>query len=201
MSSLQKIILLLIISPLFVHCTEGELTTPPTPTTTTITTTSSTTTTTMTYGACEKSEDTRFNVQICERPDKCHIRDIGDGYCRPSCGYLAVLVEDGKYAHYGPKEYDPADDPHFLSDVPCEELDKWGATDWKRLPLVNGLEPWEVALAQKEGRVLPECCGSDQQVAKNNGEYEETEQNNDDEQENTGYEGDDSIYELEDINI
>ena len=121
------------------------------------------------YGACARTEDPRFSVESCESPSKCHVRDVGDGYCRPSCGYLAVLVEDGKYAHYGPDEQQRTeDDPHTLSHVPCDQLDKYGATDWKKLSLVDDMEPWEVAHAQQESRTtVPECCGSDQQVKKN----------------------------------
>ena len=203
MLSFYKITLFLLIGVFLVSCTEGELTGPAivATTTTTSTTTSTTTTTTMTYGVCERSEDPRFSVQDCESPGKCHVKDIGDGYCRPSCGYLAVLVEDGKYAHYGPDdEPDTEDDPHTLSGVPCDQLDKYGATDWKKLPLVNDLEPWEVADAHIEGRTVPECCGSDQQVAKNNGEYEE-EENNEEEEENIGYEGDGSVDDLDNIDI
>ena len=174
MSALYKITSLLFVSIFFVHCSDSELNGPSVATTTTTTTTSSsTTTTTMSYGACERTQDTRFSIEVCDHPDKCHVKDIGDGYCRPSCGYLAAISENGKYAHYGPDtEYNTTDDPHFLSPVPCNEFDKWEATDWKKISLVNNLEPWEVAQAQEDGRTIPQCCGSDQQVAKNNGEYE-----------------------------
>ena len=180
MSSVYKVISLLAVTLFLVHCSDGKLsgpsitTIPSTTISSTTTSSSSTTTTIISYGACERTQDPRFSVESCESPTKCHVRDMGDGYCRPSCGYLAVLSEDGKYAHYGPDhERNTEDDPHFLARVPCDQLDKWGATDWKKIPLVNNLEPWEVAHAQQEGRTVPECCGSDQQVAKNNGEHEE----------------------------
>ena len=122
-----------------------------------------------TYGACERTDDLRFNVEDCESPSTCHVKDIGDGYCRPSCGYLAVISEDGKYRGYGRDgDLNTEDDPHFLTtdSISCDDLDKWGATDWKKIPLIDNLEPWEVVQAQREGKAI-QCCGSDKQAKKN----------------------------------
>ena len=122
-----------------------------------------------TYGACARADDPRFNVEDCKSPDNCHVKDLGDGYCRPSCGYLAVISENGKYRGYGGDgDSNTEDDPHFLTQdsISCNDLDKWGATDWTKIPLIDDLEPWEVIQAQREGRAI-ECCGSDQQVEKN----------------------------------
>ena len=121
------------------------------------------------YGACERSEDIRFKVEDCESPTNCHVRDIGDGYCRPSCGYLSVISTGGKYRGYGKNtEANDDDDPHFLTTkTSCADLDKWGATDWKKIPLINNLDPHEVITNKQRGYTKSECCGSDRQVANN----------------------------------
>ena len=146
MLSLYKFTLLLVLSISFVHCSKkSELT--------------------VSYGACGRLEcEEPFCAVDCEPPPgKCHVKDIA-GICYPSCGYLAVLHKDGKYGHHGPdKQPRTEDDPHFLTPtgVSCEESDKWGATDWKRIHPFKDREAHEVV---KRGG---ECCGSDQQVQSN----------------------------------
>ena len=162
MSSLYKLILLFILSIPFVYCSKGELNAPPPTTTSSSSTTSSSTTTTMSYGACERGTcEEPFCAENCESPGKCHVKDI-DGICYPSCGYLAVLDDNG-YGHYGPDKLGGTeDDTHFLTGpgISCGDIDKWGATDWEKIPPFNGREAHEVV---KRGG---ECCGSDQQVNK-----------------------------------
>ena len=175
MSSFYNLALLSIISICFVRCSEGKLTTPSA--LSVVTTTTTVTTTTISYGACERTEETSFSIENCKNPSTCHVKDLGDGICRPSCGYLAQISEEGKYHGYGPDE-EPSteDDPHSLtSSVSCEELDKWGATDWKKVPLIDDIEPWEVKQALEDDSTASECCGSDQQVEKNNQAQEEEE--------------------------
>lgn len=168
MSSLSKLALLLTLSVFIVYCSKGELNAPP-PTTTSTTTTSPSTTTTMSYGDCERGIcEEPFCAEDCESPGKCHVKDI-DGICYPSCGYLAVLHDDGKYGHYGPdRQKRTEDDPHALvgPHTSCAELDKWGATDWKKIPPFKGRDAHEVV--ERGG----ECCGSDQQVELNQQEEE-----------------------------
>ena len=122
-----------------------------------------------TYGACGRTEDKRFSIEDCTSPENCHVKDIGDGYCRASCGYLAVISEGGKYRGYGKDtEANTPDDPHFLTTKSsCADLEKWGVTDWKKIALIDNLEPWEVAERRKGGNTKAECCGSDRQVEKN----------------------------------
>ncbi len=169
MSLFHKLTLLSIISTFLVCCSKGELTIPSTLSIIT-TTTATTTTTAISYGACERTEDTRFSIENCDSPSTCHVKDLGDGICRPSCGYLSVISENGKYYGYGAdKEPGTEDDPHTLTgSVPCTDLEKWGVTDWEKMPLIDDIEPWEVIENKEQGYTSSECCGSDQQVEKNN---------------------------------
>ena len=176
MSSFYKVALLSIISLsiflsiIFVNCSKDTATLIPTTTssstTSSSTISSSTTSTTMlTFGACARTIcELPFCAENCESPDKCHVRDV-NGICYPSCGYLAVLSEDGKYRGYGPdNQKNTEDDPHTLTkNLFCDELDKWGTTDWKMIPAFNHHTAWEII----EGIGLG-CCGSDQQVTRNN---------------------------------
>ena len=177
MSSFHKFALLLTISVsvflsiTFFNCATDTAKIPPITTisfhpTTSSTSTSSTssTTTTYTFGACEKSIcEPPFCAENCESPGKCHVKDV-NGICYPSCGYLAVLSEDGKYRGYGPdNQQNTSDDPHALTkDLFCEELEKWGVTDWRSIPAFEDRTAWEII----EGIGL-DCCGSNQQLEKN----------------------------------
>lgn len=142
----------------FVHCSKGQLISDVLPTLTTITIT----TTTLSFGVCGTDVCTgTFCAENCESPDKCHVKDVR-GICYPSCGYLAHLQG---YGGYGPDhERRTSDDPHSLTKEPnttCSDLNIGGVTDWKKIPLIDGLEPYEVV----EGG--GECCGSEEQLAKN----------------------------------
>ena len=167
-----RLILLSIMSTSLIYCSEGKLTTPSklSAPATNIINVIVPTTTIMSYGACEKTEDTRFSIENCDSPSTCHVKDLGDGICRPSCGYLSVISENGKYYGYGAdKEPYTEDDPHTLTgSVPCTDLEKWGVTDWEKIPLIDDIEPWEVIENKEQGYTSSECCGSDQQVEKNN---------------------------------
>ena len=156
-NSIYRLVFCFIFIAFFIQCSEGELTAPQQPTT-------------ISYGACEKSEDTRFSIENCNTPSTCHVKDIGDGFCRPSCGYLAQINEDGEYGGYGRNnQKNDEDDPHFLAkNTSCDDLEKWGANDWKKISLVNDLEPWDVIQNRDLGYTNSECCGSDQQVETNN---------------------------------
>ena len=93
----------------------------------------------------------------CTNKGNCHVRDIGDGICRPSCGYLANLQGSG---HYGPDcKVDTSDDPHHYTGTDtnvgttCSGIaGKWGS-NWEEIPLIDGVETWEVT---KYGG--GECC-------------------------------------------
>ena len=151
-----RLIFISIFGIFFIQCSEGELTTSEQPTI-------------VSYGACELTEDTRFSVENCKSPDQCHVKDLGDGICRPSCGHLAKLSEEGKYGGYGPdKQQHNEDDPHYLSKISCETTEKWGADDWRKISLINDLEPYDVVTNREQGYTNSECCGSDQQVESNN---------------------------------
>ena len=146
-----------ILTVFLIQCSEGELTTPQQ-------------TILLSYGACELTEDTRFSVENCESPEQCHVKDLGDGICRPSCGHLAMLSEDGKYGGYGPNKIKhDEDDPHILArHTSCEHLEKWEADDWRKISLIDDNEPWDVVRNRQQGYTSSECCGSDQQVEANN---------------------------------
>ena len=154
------------------NCSEDKLALPPTTSSSfappsthnrTTTTTLSTTTTTYGYGTCDKTVCTEpFCAENCRSPDKCHVKDI-DGICYPSCGYLAQISLNGKYGGYGPDEQQGTeDDPHTLISLSapfCEDLVRWGADDWREIPLVDNRGAFEII----EG-IAKQCCGSDQQL-------------------------------------
>ena len=149
-------VILCLLSITFVHCSEGQLVSD------ILSTVTITTTTTLSFGVCGTDVCTgTFCAENCESPGKCHVKDVR-GVCYPSCGYLAYLQG---YGHYGPdNKKGTSDDPHSLTKEPnttCSDLNIGGATDWKKIPLIDDLEPHEVV--EGEG----ECCGSEQQVAKN----------------------------------
>ena len=97
----------------------------------------------------------------CETQSTCHVQDVGDGVCRPSCGHLANQQGYGGYGPDGIKT--TADDPHIFSyhkwgKTSCSELNAvrlWGSDNWFKIPLINGIEPYDGIQIGRGG----ECCG------------------------------------------
>ena len=94
----------------------------------------------------------------CVSPGTCHVRDLNDGICRPTCEYLAKQAGYGGYGSDGVRG--TSDDPftgtwdHGLSI--CTDLNAsqiWGSTSWLKIPLIENIEPQE---ARNGGE---ECCG------------------------------------------
>ena len=164
---LLSLLSVFIISVFFMNCSEDKLALSPTTSIspTISTTTSSSTTTTYTYGACARGTcQEPFCEENCESPGKCHVKDV-DGTCYPSCGYLAQISENGKYRGYGPDRISGTeDDPHTLTSLSspfCEDLEKWGADDWRAIPFVDNRAPFEII----EGHAK-QCCGSEKQLTR-----------------------------------
>ena len=98
----------------------------------------------------------------CANPGTCHVRDVGDGVCRPSCRYIA---EDKGYGGYGADgRLGTDDDPytgtwdHNNSVNTCNDLNTnqiWGSKNWKKIPLIENIEPQEFVINGNKG----ECCG------------------------------------------
>ena len=92
----------------------------------------------------------------------CHVRNVGDGVCRPSCEYLA----DKEGYDYGDDGQKGTDDDTFTGTWThnlntCDELNTnevWGSTNsvnaWVKIPLIDNKEPQEV-ISNGGG----ECCG------------------------------------------
>ena len=114
------------------------------------------------FGACGKGCTGPLCAIIdCETPTTCHVQDVGDGVCRPSCGHLA---NQQGYGGYGPDGImTTADDRHIFSfhkwgKTSCAELNAvslWGFNNWFKIPLINGIEPYDGIKIGRGG----ECCG------------------------------------------
>ena len=95
----------------------------------------------------------------CETPETCHVKDVGDGVCRPSCGHLGILRGHGIGAD---GILDTPDDEragtwYIAGANTCADLNTiqwWGSTDWIKIPLIEGKDPWEMI---KHGGGA--CCG------------------------------------------
>ena len=106
-------------------------------------------------GTCTGPFCTTFGA--CSNKWNCHVVDIGDGICRPSCGHLAVLQNTG---HYGPDGIRlSCDDPHHYTGTDpntgttCSSISGHWGSNWEKIPLIDGVETWEVT---KYGG--GECC-------------------------------------------
>ena len=92
----------------------------------------------------------------CNSQATCHVRDLGDGVCRPTCKYLANKRSYG----FGDDGIRGTGDDTFTgtwnhSVNICSELNTqkiWGSTNWLKIPLIDNIKPQE---AQNGG----ECCG------------------------------------------
>ena len=79
------------------------------------------------FGACGSACIGRFCANDgCTTPYNCHVKDTGDGVCRPSCGYAAVII-GRQYGGHGPGQSagnNPilTDDPHAYVNGPCDFL-------------------------------------------------------------------------------
>ena len=106
-------------------------------------------------GNCTGPFCTTFGA--CTSKWNCHVIDIGDGICRPSCGHLASLQGSG---HYGPDcTVGSSDDPHHYTGTDanagtsCSGIaGQWGS-NWEKIPLIDSVETWEVT--KNRGG---ECC-------------------------------------------
>ena len=99
----------------------------------------------------------------CATKDTCHVQDVGDGVCRPSCGHLARQQGYGDYGADGIMT--TADDTHIFSfhkwgSTTCAALNSanlWGSNNWIKIPLIGGIEPYDGVQIGFGG----ECCGRD----------------------------------------
>ena len=80
----------------------------------------------------------QFCVVDCQTPETCHVKDTGDGVCRPSCGTL-IIAQGYTYGALPSPSVNGFNDCAHLNAVQHE-----GSTDWFKVPLIEGKEPWEV---------------------------------------------------------
>ena len=80
----------------------------------------------------------QFCATDCATPETCHVKATEDGVCRPSCGTL--IIAQGYTAGALPSpNVNGFNDCAHLNAVQHE-----GSTDWFKVPLIEGKEPWEV---------------------------------------------------------
>ena len=113
------------------------------------------------FGACGKDCTGPFCAIDCATKATCHVQDVGDGVCRPSCGHLATQKGYGGYGADGIML--TADDTHVFSyfkwgSTTCAALNSanlWRSNNWIKIPLIGGIEPYEGIQIGYGG----ECCG------------------------------------------
>ena len=96
----------------------------------------------------------------CNYWGRCHIKDPGDGICRPSCGHLINSGTELKYKHHGLDcKIFSGDEPRGMQrEKTCADLNVinyLGGNNWKRAPEVGGVGGHE------EITIGGECCVRD----------------------------------------
>ena len=96
----------------------------------------------------------------CNYWGKCHIKDPGDGICRPSCGHLINSGTEWNYKHHGLDcKIFSGDEPRGMQrEKTCADLNVinyLGGNNWKRAPEVGGVGNHE------EITIGGECCVRD----------------------------------------
>ena len=97
----------------------------------------------------------------CRLYNECHVKDPGDGICRPSCQHLVQEGTEQKYKYHGGADCKVAtgDEPAFFqANRTCADFNArnhFGSSNWIQAPRVNGLGSYE------EIEQNLECCVRD----------------------------------------